>query len=176
MKVKATAIIIGASLVASTAYAAKQGEGKITFTGSIIDAPCTISQDSIDQTVNLGQVSNVALSGGGKSTPKHFSIDLKGCSFGTPAAKNKVAVTFTGAESSAVKGLLGITGSAQGAGVALTKGDGQMVKLGEPTTAQTMQNGNNTLDFAAYLQGATASNAIVPGDFTSVANFTLAYN
>ncbi|WP_419236361.1 hypothetical protein [Serratia fonticola] len=36
MKVKAIAMIIGASLVASTAYAANQGEGKITFTGALL--------------------------------------------------------------------------------------------------------------------------------------------
>jgi hypothetical protein len=38
MKVKAIAMIIGASLMASTAYGANQGEGKITFTGGIVKA------------------------------------------------------------------------------------------------------------------------------------------
>lgn len=42
------------------ANAADQGHGTVTFTGSIIDAPCSIAPESIDQTVNLGQISNVA--------------------------------------------------------------------------------------------------------------------
>ncbi|MEG7407759.1 fimbrial protein, partial [Serratia marcescens] len=53
--------------------------------------------------------------------------------------------------------------------------NGQPIKLGEATTAQTLNTGNNTLHFAAYLQGEGASAAIVPGDFTAVADFTLAY-
>ncbi|WP_273974758.1 MULTISPECIES: fimbrial protein [Serratia] len=169
----AVAMVMGLS---SLAHAADQGHGKVTFTGSIIDAPCSINPDSIDQTVEMGAISNVALASGGKSPVRNFAINLEGCSFGTPATNNKVTVTFTGAESSAVPGLLGISGSAQGAGVAVTEENGKVIKLGEPTTAQTLSDGDNTLNFAAYLQGATASNAIVPGDFTSVANFTLAYN
>ncbi|WP_455817197.1 fimbrial protein [Pseudomonas cerasi] len=68
----------------SMVHAADQGHGKITFTGSIIDAPCSISPESIDQTVELGQISNIALKDGGKSTPKFFSIKLENCSFGDP--------------------------------------------------------------------------------------------
>lgn len=170
----AAAIFCG--LFASAANAADQGHGKVTFTGSIIDAPCSISPESGDQTVDLGQISKVALLNGGKSTPRNFSIELENCAFGTPAANNKVQVTFTGAESTDVPSLLGITGTAKGAGVAITSGDGQVIKLGTPTNAQTLQDGNNTLTFAAYMQGGTASNAVTEGEFQSVADFTLAYN
>ena len=174
----ATVLAVG---VSSTAFAADQGHGKVTFTGSIIDAPCSITPESIDQTVELGQISNVALKNGGKSNPRPFSIDLENCSFEADAQgnpqKNKVAVTFTGMESSSVSGLLGITGTAQGAGVAITDGSGDVISLGQPTKTQTLQEGNNTLSFSAYLQGASASGtAIVPGDFQAVADFTLAYN
>lgn len=55
--------------VMANANAADQGHGKVTFTGSIIDAPCSISPDSIDQTVSLGQISNAALANSGTSTP-----------------------------------------------------------------------------------------------------------
>jgi len=34
--------------------------------------------------------------------------------------------------------------------------------------------GDNTLEFGAYVQGA-ATGDIVPGDFSAVTNFTLAY-
>ncbi|BEM64689.1 fimbrial protein [Serratia sp. IR-2025] len=162
------------------AQAADQGHGKVTFTGSIIDAPCSISPESSDQTVDLGQISNVALKNGGQSNPRPFSIDLENCSFEAiegVVQKNKVAVTFSGMESSSVDGLLGITGTAKGAAVAITDGAGDTIKLGQPTKAQALQEGNNTLNFSAYLQGATASSAvIIPGDFQAVADFTLAYN
>ncbi|KKZ18011.1 fimbria A protein [Serratia marcescens] len=169
--------------LSSTAFAADQGHGKVTFTGSIIDAPCSINPDSIDQTVELGQISKVALLNGGKSTPRNFSIDLENCTFatGTQGAleKNKVALTFTGmaANATSADSLLGITGTAKGAGVAITDGSGAVIKLGKPTKAQELQNGSNTLNFAAYLQGDSASTAVITeGDFQAVADFTLAYN
>ncbi len=160
----------------SMVHAADQGHGKITFTGSIIDAPCSISPESIDQTVELGQISNIALKDGGKSTPKFFSIKLENCSFGDPVTKNKVNLTFTGMESSAKNGLLGITGSAKGASVAITDGSGTVMSLGKPSQDTVMQGANNTLNFAAYVQGDGASATITEGDFQAVTDFTLAYN
>ncbi|MBB6117919.1 type 1 fimbria pilin [Rahnella inusitata] len=168
----AVAIILGMSSLAH----ADQGHGKVTFTGSIIDSPCSISPESIDQTVDLGQISNAALKDSGQSTPKNFSIKLENCSFGTPEAKNKVQVTFTGMESAAGNGLLGITGNAKGASVAITDGSGTVIQLGQPTKEQALQNGNNNLNFAAYMQGDGDTATITEGDFQAVTDFTLAYN
>ncbi|EIM8480851.1 fimbrial protein [Serratia marcescens] len=162
----------------SVAHAAvqDQGHGKITFNGAIIDAACSISPESIDQTVELGQISKVALKDSGTSTPRNFAIELENCEFGEDEA-NKVQVTFTGMEANGSNGLLGITGTAKGAGVAIVDSSGKKVTLGEPTKAQELQNGNNTLNFSAYLQGEGASGAaVVAGDFQAVADFTLAYN
>lgn len=159
--------------VTSAANAADNGHGKVTFKGSIIDAPCSIAPESLDQTVELGQVSNVALQNNGKSTPRNFTIKLENCEFGTPPASNKVALTFTGAETAAGNGRLGITGTASGASVGITDGSGSLIKLGEAINAQTLQNGNNTLPFSAYVQGDGAT--ITEGDFQAVADFTLAY-
>lgn len=180
---KLNKIVLGVSLafgIASFANAAAdaykdQGHGTVTFIGSIIDAPCSIDPDTIDQTVNLGQVSNVALAengGKGTSTPKNFEIRLEKCNIGDKG--KSVTAKFTGAEGG-TKGMLGMTGTAKGASIAMTDGKGQLINLGTDTEAQALQNGKNTLMFAAYVQGDGASSAITPGDFKSVANFTLAY-
>ncbi|MGP2980178.1 fimbrial protein [Serratia nevei] len=166
----AAAVAFGLS---SAAYA-NQGQGKVTFTGAIIDAPCSISPESSEQTVDLGQISNVALQNGGQSIPRNFSIDLESCSF--EAGSNKVTATFSGMESVAGNGLLGITGNAKGASIAITDGSGAVIELGKPTKEQELQAGNNTLSFAAYMQGDGASATITEGDFQAVADFTLAYN
>jgi type 1 fimbria pilin len=157
--------------VSSVAHAADQGHGKVTFTGSIIDAPCSIAPESGDQTVDLGQISKSSLLNNGKSTPRNFTIALENCDATTP---NAVSVTFTGAESVAGNGLLGITGTAAGAAVAITDGSGAVIELGKPSKPQNLQGGNNTLSFAAYMQGE--SDTIVEGAFQSIADFTLAYN
>ncbi|AHM75633.1 fimbrial protein [Yersinia hibernica] len=167
--------ILAAALVlgfASVANAADQGKGTVTFNGSIIDAPCSIAANDDNQVVEMGQISNVALQNGGKSTPKDFKIRLENCDITTLST---VTTTFGGAESAAVAGLLGITGVAEGAGIAIVDGTGSVITLGQPTAEQTLIAGNNTLAFSAYLQGSTASGAVKPGSFSSVADFTLAY-
>ncbi|AYO39790.1 fimbrial protein [Serratia sp. P2ACOL2] len=158
---------------------ADEGHGKVNFTGSIVDAPCSITPETVDQTVNLGQVSNVALKDGGRSTPKNFQIDLENC---TVETGKTVQVTFTGAKAQETnKNLLAITGSASGAGIAMTDTSGALVELGKAGTAQMVQNGNNTLQFSAYMQGLTAAGEggtaidVVPGDFAAVTDFTLTY-
>lgn len=168
---------MGLVLVAGMAHAAKdQGQGKVTFTGSIIDAPCSISADSEDQTVKLGQVSNKALVDGGVSETQSFEIKLLNCDVGTIKT---VTTTFTGG-AGALPGSLGITGSAKGASIMLmsqqTDASGSSnIELGKPTAPQAIADGDTTLNFAAYLQGNGASATIVPGDFSAVANFALAY-
>jgi type 1 fimbria pilin len=170
----------------STAHAANQGSGTVTFTGSIINAPCSIAPESADQTVNLGSVSNKALADGHKSSPQNFNIKLQDCDL-TGLAKNTITATFTGAPSKANANNLGMSGTASGAAIVLSQG-GTDIKLGEPTTAIKVSDGSNILAFTAYLQGesttttptgggtaTTTYSKIVPGDFKSVANFTLAY-
>lgn len=156
----------------SGAQAADQGHGKVTFTGSIIDAPCSIDPNSIDQTVDLGAVSNVSLLNGGTSDPKPFEIHLEKCSLAT--AKT-VTATFDGAPGK--DGLLGITGEAKGASIAIMDGSNNLVALGKPTGGQLISAGatETTLAFSAYLKGDGDKIDIVPGKFHSVANFIMDY-
>lgn len=156
--------------VVSAANAADQGNGSVTFKGSIIEAPCSISADSIDQTVQLGQVSAAALASGGTSTPKNFSVLLESCALET---LKTVTATFTGA--AGVDGRLGVTGTAKGASIAMTDGANNVITLGQASKAQSLQDGNNSLIFSAYLQGDGDTTTVVPGDFTGVTDFTLAY-
>jgi type 1 fimbria pilin len=173
MKKYVLAIAIASSLTVCAANAAKdQGHGTVTFTGSIIDAPCSITPDSADQTVNLGQVSNLALKDGGKSVAQAFSIKLVQCDITT---SKTVTTTFSGTASTANPDLLGLVGSAKGASIAITTDTGELIKLGSASPAHTLLVNDNDLAFEAYLQGDGASATIVPGEFKSVANFTLDY-
>lgn len=167
----------------STANAANQGSGSVTFTGSIIVAPCSIAPDSVDQTVNLGSVANKTLENGNKSSPQTFNIKLQSCDI-TDLTNKTVTTTFTGTPSAVNANNLGLSGTAKGASIVLSQG-GTDIKLGEATTATKVTEGTNSLAFAAYLQGETTTPAagstpavyakIVPGDFKSVANFVLTY-
>ena len=172
-------IVLGVALamgVATFAQAAEepvtptdQGSGTVTFKGSIIDAPCSIVGNK-DQTVEMGQISNSALANGGTSIPADFKIETANCKL---ADKDKtVRVTVTGAEGK-IENSLGI-GKATGASIIMQDGASNKIKLGTPTTLQTLANGSNTLSFSAYVQG-NPGETVQLGQFDSTASFTLAY-
>lgn len=52
-----TALVLASGMAAFGAQA-DQGSGVVTFTGSVIDAPCSIAAGDEDQTISLGQVSS----------------------------------------------------------------------------------------------------------------------
>lgn len=167
------ALGLGLTVVAGSAFAADQGRGIINFNGSIIDAPCSVSGESTNQTVNLGQISVGSLTTGdrvGVSTP--FDIKLLNCS--TETFKT-VQTTFTGAaDNDILQGALGIEGIAKNAAVVITNAGGKQIPLGQPSEAIGIVDGDNTLNFAAHLQGSSSA-AATPGSFTAIANFALTY-
>lgn len=172
MKLNYIMMIAAVTFGATSLAQADSGSGKVSFSGSIIDAPCSIAPESLDQTVELGAISNSALRSSGKSTPRTFQIKLEQCDNTT---LKSVRTTFGGAAiPNTNNNLLAITGTASGAGVGISYA-GQPVTLGQATVAQTINANDNTLKFSAYLQGVNASTAVVPGDFMAVADFTLAY-
>ncbi|MFZ4831792.1 fimbrial protein [Rouxiella sp. Mn2063] len=151
-----------------------QGHGTITFKGDIIDAPCSINPLSQDQTVKLGSIANKQLAGGGKSTPVPVSINLDGCDLGTMKG---VKVTFNGTAGDTAAGLDGafaVTGQAKGVGVVITDLGGTVIKPATTSTVALTQ-GDNELRFQAYVQGSSVKDAVIPGSFSSVTNFMMAY-
>jgi type 1 fimbria pilin len=167
--------ILSLGMVGSVYAVADQGHGKAAMVGSIVSTQptCSLSPESVDQTIDFGQIADTVLqagNGSGKSTPRNFSINLENCEAG---GGNSVNVTFSGAAGK--DGRLGISGTASGASIAFTDGAGEVIKLDQPSKSFALQNGNNILSFAAYLQGDGVPGNIKPGDYQAVANFTLNY-
>ncbi|EOG1984941.1 TPA: fimbrial protein [Proteus mirabilis] len=174
----------------SALAATNQGHGKVTFTGEIIDAPCSISSESAAQEVPFGEISNVALAKGGSSETRDFSILLEGCVFptgagGTGVINDKVTVTFSGAGAQFDSKLLGVTGlnsddakNIGNVGIRISDSNGAPIEMGKGTSAITsLQPGNNELRFSARVLGNDVDVAEIPlGEFSGVTNFTLAYN
>ena len=187
----ASVLALGLSMAAiSNVYAvddvANQGQGKITFTGSIIDAACSISPETSDQEVSLGQIAASQLADNGTSKPVNFEIDLQHCTTNSTTSEGTdgkdvvtttaPAVTVTFGGSPAVEGdntWFGITGTASGAGVVITDASSNKIPVGGTTTARELIEGDNTMGFSAYLQGL--GDKVTTGEFTSIADFTLAY-
>ncbi|OTA21465.1 major fimbrial subunit polypeptide, mrfA [Xenorhabdus beddingii] len=177
MKLNKLAMVLGlgVALTAGAANAAPtQGNGTVKFTGSVINAPCSIKNTNIE--VDLGAVSSVALRNGGQSASKPFQIELQDCELKTI---EKIATTFTGPEADGnVKGLLALEG-AEGAGIMITNHGNKHIPLGQESDGMSVYDGNNTLHFAARLKGLQGSEAqditVKTGSFTAIANFTLNY-
>lgn len=103
---------VAGMMVAVPAFAAdipanNAGGGTIEFTGSVIEAPCSIVPESQNIQVKLGQVSNKTLKSDGlTSSPQPIDIKLTGCEFDATGGQNppnpdlglksKVAVEFSG--------------------------------------------------------------------------------
>jgi len=174
MEIKKIAIVsLFAFSASGVANAADEGSGKVTFYGSIVNAPCSIAPNVDDQKIPLGQVSNTLLANGGEQTAVPFTIDLQNCDNST---KKTVTATFTG--KAGVDGRLGITGEATGASILLRDGSGKKIEQGTATAAQNINAGSNTLQFTAALKGDGTTDdpvAVGTGAFTAVTNFTLAY-
>ncbi len=132
------------------------GGGTMTFSGSVIDAPCSIVPDSQNIKVDLGQVSMKSLSAADKySSSVPVTISLTGCSFentssSQPPASNysKVAVTFPGVMpppgGDLAKGEIANTAgnAAKNVAIQLLKGDG----VNPVDLSKTPATGDITLD------------------------------
>lgn len=188
---KKTLIIALSAVISAAAFAddpapaapsgADQGSGRIHFTGTVINAPCSISPGDEDINVNMGQVANKVLESGNKySQNVNYTIHLQDCDLtaqtaGTVAypAMSKVAVSFAGTPDSSLAELLANTGSAKGAGIRLIDANGDLLKVGDTSKDINLVTGNNELVFAARVEAN--SQPVSTGTIVSQATYALNY-
>ncbi|MDM5067225.1 type 1 fimbrial protein [Aeromonas salmonicida] len=161
-------------MFSAAAFAADQGHGVIKFVGAIIDAPCSIAPESVDQTIQMGQIANSMLENQGEGPLRPFEIHLEGCSIDT--AKT-ATITFNGIPDDTEKKHLAINGFAKGAAIAMVSQlDGSDVVLGTPTKAMSLVQGDNHLKFGAKLvSNVKSGEKATPGEFTATSDFIMTY-
>lgn len=157
----------------SVANAADQGQGKVNFKGSVIDAPCGIAPESADQSIDFGQISKAHLAADGISVKKDLDIKLVNCDLSD--GKKKVKVTFSGTSlgDGTELGTAGNTGTA----IKVSAADGSFVKFDGATSvgSYNLKTGDNTMRYSAWVQKASTASSVTEGAFTAVANFNLTY-
>ncbi|EJJ1300014.1 type 1 fimbrial protein [Salmonella enterica] len=165
------------AMLSSGAIAANQGAGSVIFKGNIVDAPCSIHPDDVNQIVDMGSVSNASLRND-LAPLKNFGIRLVGCDLkkygqdGTPTGTNwsGVKAKFTGTSVNNNK-LLKISDNI---GVELTHA-GKVLTFGTPSDKMEL-TGTQTLPFQAQVKAVDKSGIMAPlGAFTAIANFELSY-
>lgn len=149
--------------------AANASSGTVNFEGQIVDTPCSIQPGSDNQQVDFGTIALGSLNPGDTSAGQNFDIQLTGCDATTI---NTAEITFTGAAGHG--DTFGVQGSAKNIGILITGAQGTIAPGG--TDTRTLVNGNNVWTYVAAVAADTvATNLVTAGNFTSVANYTIAY-
>lgn len=168
-------VSFGANAEDPVAQLAKnQGQGAVQFKGTVIDTPCGIAPDSVDQSIDFGQISKSHLNNGGISVKKDLDIKLVNCDISTAATK-AVSVTFSGTTAQGHANELGTTGET-GTAIVVSSADGSPVAFdGTSKGGKTqLKDGDNTLHYSAWVKKAT-DKTVSEGEFAAVANFNLSY-
>lgn len=168
----------------AAAFAADFGQGTITFTGAVLDAPCSIPAADTNQTIDLGQISKNDLTANGNfSATLPIEIHLTGCNFTMSTGANpapqltKLKIAFAGTFSDATKAILTNTApnGAANVGIQIVDNAGKVISS-TPAAEQTLAAGNlNTLRYGVRLIN-TGTAAATAGKVGAQVVFTLTYS
>lgn len=172
---------VGALALALALWAAPVRAVDMSFSGTLVYAPCKIRAGDEDLTVQFYTTADKYLYTNTRTPGKTFSLHLEDCD---TTVSSWVKLTFQGTENVNLPGLLAVdTGSgASGIGVGIETAGASVVPL--PLNVQGPENLLSTtsttteLKFKAYVQGeplALANKTIGLGTFTATATFVLEY-
>lgn len=154
---------------------ANAADGTIQFNGEIIDAACTVSPTSANQTVTLGQVSSSAFSAiNDTAAATAFQIDLTAC----PGTVSTASVKFDGTPYQGDNTVLALTplpGFATGVGIRIRNSSNLVLPLytASPAVALTQGTTNSLMFNASYVAKAAS---VTAGPANAVATFSVIYN
>lgn len=148
-----SAIAFGGMLSTAQADTTTVTGGTVNFVGQVVDAACSVSADSVDQTVTLGQVRASKLTEAGMvaNQKEDFTIKLEDCD--TQTSQN-AAVIFNGQQDANQPGSLANTagaGSATNVALQLYGPDGQALNIGESSSTVTLNDGENVIPVLAWI-------------------------
>lgn len=141
-------LIAGTALFAVLPAAAKD-DGSVTFQGQVVNAACSVSMDSGDQIVHMGQVRNSQfIAAGDWAKPVPFFITLEACD---TSVSQRAGVLFSGESDGNDPGFSrGLwAGAATGIGIGLFDAMGNLVKPDTAPWYRPLQDGENRLSYIA---------------------------
>ncbi len=151
--------------------------GDVTFGGSITATPCFLSNESIYQRIDFGQISTRSLNPS-LSAKRMVEIKLLGCSLAAEKDINKsgssAKITFLGQQSQQNPQLWAVSGEASGIALQLLTETNTPIPYGSEGSDFQLIEGDNTLRFAVKL--IANMDQITVGEFYSIINFTISYH
>ncbi|MFZ1871556.1 MAG: fimbrial protein [Chania sp.] len=175
------ALFITFSVFSVSAAAKNQGSGKVNLGGEIVETPCGIASDSLDQTIDFGLMSMTDATPGPQplliSSRRYFHIKLVNCLLAIPDkpgfAYRTLNVIFDGVADEEEPELLAISGEAKGVAIELLTDTGNRLPLGDSTADYLLLDAHNVLNFSAQLK--LHPDVAHAGEFNSLVKFTLSY-
>lgn len=164
--------VLAASAFSTTVFAE---DGKVNFTGEIIDQACTVHADSLDQIVKLGKVFKGAFKGaaGVEAASKSFSLILQNC----PDTVKAATVRFDGTQVPGNDSVLALTdepGVATGVGIQIADNNNKVINLHTDSSVYPLSSTeDNVLGFVARYY--STSTTVTAGPANAVSNFTIVY-
>jgi len=183
------ALLCGGSALAATPLGVIEGTtGTVSFHGGLLSSPCSLTPDSRDQSVDLGDVSARDFrNAGDRSAPVRFRLSFRNCLLGARALADNPAGPRNGdagrlylqGEQAATLVFLGesdvdkLTGGVQGIGLRLQDQQGQALELNQRSRPYILQPGSNTLWFSASVE--STQRAVMAAGFAAVAHIQVIY-
>ncbi|HEJ7055314.1 MAG: fimbrial protein [Serratia marcescens] len=145
--------------------------------GALVAEPCVIPPGDETVVLDFDTVIDKYLYLNTRTPGQTFELHLAQCDL---SLGKTVRVTFSGAESAGLPGLLALNGASQASGIAIgmETPQGEPLPINQQGKAQTLVSGANTLTARAYVQGepeALKHKSIERGPFSAVATFSLEY-
>ncbi|MDA8480759.1 type 1 fimbrial major subunit FimA [Citrobacter sp. Awk 4] len=179
MEIKMVKVVVGvlaALSMASSAYAVTVNGGTVHFVGEVVNAACAVNADSVDQTIQLGQVRSASLATAGQTSPSvGFNIRLSDCD---TTVSTQASVAFTGTAMPANADVLALQSSAAGSatnvGIQILDRTSTPLSLNGTTFSAntTLIDGTNVIPFQARY---FATGAATPGQANADATFQVQY-
>lgn len=160
-------------LLLSWTLSAAAHDGTINIDGSIEEPGCTISPDSVNQTISLGNIASSQLSQPGEtSLPITFKISFEHCS----SVTKTLALRFNGTSDSTNPDLVAIDsdpGAASGIAIAIKDSTSHLLPINTSTgTYSTPYSYGSLTYYAQYM--ATKSN-VTAGTANATVTFSMTY-
>ncbi|RAU36570.1 fimbrial protein BcfA [Enterobacter sp. RIT418] len=170
-----SSLMAGGMAINAQAETTTVNGGTVDFLGQVVNAACSVSADSVDQTVILSQVRTVKLTTAGMlaNQKEDFQIKLEDCD---ATVSQNAAVIFNAQQEETQPGAMANTagaGAALNVALQLFGPDGKALNLGTTSSAVKLINGENIIPLSVdYI----STGAATPGNVASTATFQMVYS
>ncbi|MFP2236934.1 fimbrial protein [Pseudescherichia vulneris] len=169
-------LLSAAQSVLAAGGGVKEVSNNLRFDGQLVADPCELDPTSTSITLDFGTVIDTYLYLHTRTHAQPFVIRLKECDL---TLGSQVEVTFKGAESTELPGLLAVASPTDsGLAIGMSLPDGTPLPFNKTIPAFSLHSGNTELEINGYVMGepsALANRTLRRGEFSALATFELNY-